>query len=352
MEKVNGLYGSTIQVQWQILEPLDYKGRMKWENFNVFSDIDEIREKAEAKLQKFWSQMTDDDDGAEYVFSKVVRKKAYVRMKNFENNDGGMTPYIVSRIRPEEKDKKNKGKQDTKAANAGFALPQQPESTSEILNDELPWEFEKLTTTRKPRGYLGCSTMGHPCDRYIWLNKYGEITFEIPLRKQRIFERGIIEESRILSLLGKVEGWTIESLQYPLQKGVLRGNADAVLKDRDGIRYILEIKTMNDKAFKEIKKHGIQKTQFSYWAQCQTYLYLSEDIHVALLLAVNKNDESMYEEVINLDSSVGETFLAKATRIHEQTEMPLGLMALKRSLYRALGAVLRSFVMEKSIFRK
>ncbi|GAO97665.1 hypothetical protein Cva_00301 [Caedimonas varicaedens] len=144
MEKVNSLYGSTIQVQWQILEPADYKGRMKWENFNVFSDIDELREKAEVKLQKFWSQMTDDDDGAEYVFSKVVRKKAYVRMKNFENNDGGMTPYIVSRIRPEDKDKKNKGKQDngkkqTTSTNAGFALPQQPESTADLFNDELPW---------------------------------------------------------------------------------------------------------------------------------------------------------------------------------------------------------------------
>ena len=144
MEKVNGLYGASIQVQWQILEPANYKGRMKWEYFKVFSDMDEIREKAEAKLQKFWSQMTDDDDGADYVFSKVVRKKAYVKMKNFENNDGGMTPYIVNRIRPEDKEKKNKGKQDkakkdTKADNAGFALPQPPESTAELINDELPW---------------------------------------------------------------------------------------------------------------------------------------------------------------------------------------------------------------------
>ena len=204
-------------------------------------------------------------------------------------------------------------------------------------------EFEKLTTTRKLRGYLGCSTMGHPCDRYIWLNKYGEITFEIPLKKQRIFERGIMEESRILSLLGKVEGWTIESLQYPLQKGVLRGNADAVLKDRDGIRYILEIKTMNDKAFRELKKHGVQKAQFSYWAQCQTYLYLSEDIHTALLLVVNKNDESMYEEIIPIDLSVGETFLAKATRIHEQTEMPLGLMAFEKKPLSCFGCSFERF---------
>jgi hypothetical protein len=204
-------------------------------------------------------------------------------------------------------------------------------------------EFEKLTTTRKSRGYLGCSTIGHACDRYIWLNKYGEMEITIPFRKQRIFERGSLEESRILSLLGKVENWTIESIQHPLQKGILSGNVDAVIKDPDGTRYILEIKTMNDKAFKELKKHGVKKVQFGYWVQCQTYLYLSEGINAALFLVVNKNDESMYEEVIYLDPSVGETFLAKAIRIDEQKEMPLGLMAFEKKPLPCFGCSFERF---------
>lgn len=204
-------------------------------------------------------------------------------------------------------------------------------------------EFEKLTTTRKPRGYLGCSTMGHTCDRYIWLNKYGEMEITLPFKKQRIFERGIIEESRILSLLGKVEGWTIESIQHPLQKGVLSGNADAVIRDQDGTRYILEIKTMKDKAFKALKKDGIKKAQFGYWVQCQTYLYLSEGINAALILVVNKNDESLYEEVIDIDPSVGETFLSKATRIDEQQEMPKGLRAFEKKSLECFGCSFEKF---------
>ncbi|GAO97662.1 hypothetical protein Cva_00298 [Caedimonas varicaedens] len=124
-------------------------------------------------------------------------------------------------------------------------------------------EFEKLTTVQKTRGYLGCSIIGHPCDRYIWLQKYGDLTLEIPFRKQRIFERGMIEESRIFSLLSKVDRWTIEKIQHPVQKGILKGNIDAIIGYEDGTRYILEIKTMNDEAFKELRKHGVQKSQLA-----------------------------------------------------------------------------------------
>lgn len=128
MEEKNGNYGRTISVEWLIVAPEDYKNRLKWENFNIGSDKPEIREKAKQSLNKFWSQMTDDEDGASFDFSKVLYKEAVLKIKNYLGKDGLMRPYVVHRTLTE--------KQENKFS---VEVPQTPLSTSAALNDELPF---------------------------------------------------------------------------------------------------------------------------------------------------------------------------------------------------------------------
>ena len=184
--------------------------------------------------------------------------------------------------------------------------------------------FEKLTTVASPRGYIGCSQIGHACDRYIWLNKYGTMTWEVPVRKQRIFERGHLEEKRILNLIERLEESEVFHSQVYLSRQPLQGSCDGILKDKGGERYIFELKTMNEASFKALKKHGLGKSNAIYWAQCQAYMHLS-GIPKTIFLAVNKNDESMYEELIEYDPIEAEGLVAKAERIDQLPHEPEGI---------------------------
>ena len=197
-------------------------------------------------------------------------------------------------------------------------------------------EFEKLTTVTSPRGYIGCSVIGHECDRYIWLNKYGkQLKYEIPFRLGRIFERGNLEEERIFSSIKKLSCVELLSTQLSFASSILQGSCDGVIKDKQGNQYILELKTMNDGNFKRLKKHGLSKSNATYWSQCQAYMHLAIELLLldfkgVLFLAVNKNDESMYEELIEYDPLVGEGLVAKAKRIDGLEEMPDGIFSVEK----------------------
>lgn len=197
-------------------------------------------------------------------------------------------------------------------------------------------ELEKLTTVTNPRGYIGCSVIGHECDRYIWLNKYGkQLKYEIPFRLGRIFERGNLEEERIFSSIKKLSCVELISTQLSFANSILQGSCDGVIKDKQGNQYILELKTMNDGNFKRLKKHGLSKSNATYWSQCQAYMHLAIELLLldfkgVLFLAVNKNDESMYEELIEYDPLVGEGLVAKAKRIDGLEEMPDGIFSAEK----------------------
>lgn len=202
--------------------------------------------------------------------------------------------------------------------------------------------LEKATVIQPPRNYIGASIIGHSCDRYIWLNKYGDVPVTLSLRKQRIFERGHLEEPRLLTRINLLKEWTIEHLQYEVITEHLRGHIDAILRYEDGTLYILEIKTMSQKKFKELLRKGLKEISFTYWAQCQVYLYL-QNIQKAIVLVVNKNTEDLYEEIIEKKPSVGEDFINKAKRIDERKEMPLGLMGCNMKQFECFGCAYESF---------
>jgi hypothetical protein len=186
--------------------------------------------------------------------------------------------------------------------------------------------FEKLATVASPRGYIGCSQIGHACDRYIWLNKYGKMKWEVPFRTQRIFERGKLEERRIDDLVIKLwkYGFMFSGAQTEFSNDHLQGSCDGFLYTPDEQPHVFELKTMNDAAFRALKKHGLGKSNAIYWAQCQAYMHLS-GIPKTIFLAVNKNDESMYEELIAYDPLEAEGLMAKAQRIDQLSQEPEGI---------------------------
>ena len=50
----------------------------------------------------------------------------------------------------------------------------------------------------KPRPHMGCSLLGHPCDRWLWLSFRWAVREEFEGRILRLFRRGQMEEDTIV----------------------------------------------------------------------------------------------------------------------------------------------------------
>lgn len=194
----------------------------------------------------------------------------------------------------------------------------------------LKEKLESLKIERQTRGYIGASVLGHSCDRYIWLNKLPELKYEIDFKTSYIFDMGNATESFLLEsikLLGDVE---ILDTQTELKLPYVEGHVDGIIKINGDDLYILEAKSMKKEYFTKLEKKGVFETHFSYWIQCQIYLYiaikiLNQPIKGVILLVMNKNDSSLYQEIINLSEDQAPLFVDKAKRLFDMQEMPLGL---------------------------
>ena len=144
------------------------------------------------------------------------------------------------------------------------------------------------------RAYIGMSGIGHPCARKVW---YDFRHCYIPIRsarQMRIFERGDIEEDRVVRDLTEA-GMDVHSRQYPLvdQTGHIRGHIDGVVVNVPGAEkteHLLEVKTMNNARFKDYLKKGLKQTSFAYYVQMNQYMgYLN--LKRCLFVVTNKDNE-------------------------------------------------------------
>jgi hypothetical protein len=101
---------------------------------------------------------------------------------------------------------------------------------------------------------------------------------------------------------------------FSVLDGNFQGHIDGVILDQEGNKYILEIKSTQEKYFKALVKNGVQKTFATYYLQCQMYMYFIE-IPLTLFLAVNKNNGEIYQTVLEVDEAEIEFGLRKINKI-------------------------------------
>lgn len=193
----------------------------------------------------------------------------------------------------------------------------------------------------KPRGYLGCSLMGHPCDRLLWYQYKGIVApaprVDTPedinkLSKKLLrFKLGHLIEDLLITLLDTKEedGFYIfnKQAEISLLDGKLKGHIDGLIRHKDSIApwavdvHVLEIKSMNDQRFKLLQKKKVKQGFPEYWSQCQLYMK-GMGFDQALLFAINKNTCEIYHEVIPYNEKDVEGLLLKAQRIFEYDSEP------------------------------
>lgn len=150
-----------------------------------------------------------------------------------------------------------------------------------------------------PRQHLGLSECGHPCSRYLWYAHHATPAVKIDGRVIRLFRLGDMVETAIISDLRGI-GIDVTDQQKEVtikHNGVtLRGHIDGIVDKTT----LLEIKSANEKSFRQLQKLGYEKWQPKYKAQAHIYMALI-GLRQCLCIVENKNDSGLYAEILMLD---------------------------------------------------
>lgn len=174
------------------------------------------------------------------------------------------------------------------------------------------------TEVQIPRPYLGMSSIGHSCSRYLWYTFRWYYLEELTKRQIRLFNRGHAEEKVIIKELENI-GIKCHSFQLEAESayGFCKGHNDGMcdnVPEAPKTMHLLEIKTLNDKNFKDLAKKKLKDAKPIYWAQVHIYMRVFK-VTRCLFIGANKNDDSLYVERVRLDKEFADCMLEKAKEI-------------------------------------
>lgn len=181
----------------------------------------------------------------------------------------------------------------------------------------------------EPRSHMGMSSIGDECGRKIWYAFRWVSPVKFEPSTLRLFDRGKREEDRFVGWL-KQAGITVHQidpstgLQYRFKgyKGHAGGEIDGV---GDGLLgpdpYLLEFKTHNEKSFKDLCANGVAMSKPVHYVQMQMYMG-NYQLKQALYLAIDKNSDKLYDEVINFDKACYEKYSERLRMLIDAPEPP------------------------------
>lgn len=166
---------------------------------------------------------------------------------------------------------------------------------------------ERGMVPNEKRPYMGCSGLGNKCKRKIWLDFRWVYDALFEKRVLRIFERGDLEEPRVIRDLTEA-GMTVTDSQtgFVDETGHIRGHCDGFVSNVPGAEetvHLLEIKTMNSKRYDLYKKQGLEKSNWAYWVQLQMYMGFAK-LKRALFVVCNKDTEQRAYDRYHFDIHV------------------------------------------------
>lgn len=204
-------------------------------------------------------------------------------------------------------------------------LPEPTKSTAKAIH--------RLYEERKedPRPHMGCSIIGHSCDRYIWLTWRWALAEKFPGRIKRVFDTGKREELRLVQDLRDlgIELYTIDEesgnqIAVHAHDGHFSGSVDGIgrgFEEAPKSWAVLECKTHNTKSFADLQKKGVRESKPQHYAQMQTYMGLLQ-IDRAMYLAQCKDTDDLHSEWVHFDEDVFKNYIDRAKRLIESSTLP------------------------------
>jgi hypothetical protein len=205
------------------------------------------------------------------------------------------------------------------------ALPEPTKSTAK----EIIKIWDRRNTPHRP--HMGCSLIGHPCDRHIWLSWRWAKAPAFPGRILRVFNTGQREEERLIQDLRDIgveifvtDGESNKQIAVSAHDGHLAGSVDGIGRgfvEAPKSWAVIECKTHNNKSYAKLQKEGVRAAKFQHYVQMQMYMGLL-DIERAMYLAQNKDNDEIYSEWVHFDKDCFEQHLDRAKMLLEMTSPP------------------------------
>ena len=182
--------------------------------------------------------------------------------------------------------------------------------------------------TDTQRGHMGGSLLGHKCPRYLWYMFRWTFAENFPGRIRRLFRRGHDEERTIVSDLRAI-GIDIRDVGNNQARvdfgGHVSGSVDGVIKsgvpNHEMEEFLAEFKTHNKRSFDDVSRKGVKDSKPMHYAQMQVYM-LGKEIHKSLYVAVCKDNDEMYTEIVEFDKEFAERLLRKGEWVATSMEAP------------------------------
>lgn len=203
--------------------------------------------------------------------------------------------------------------------------------------DAIYRHYEALSRSQADsnnRGHLGASQIGKECRRALWYSFRWSLADIKTGRIQRLLKRGDREEIEFIKDLQAIGSQIYDKdcngNQFSFSDKEsghhiscsLDGVAKGLPEEPDRF-FLLEFKTVSRKYFLPLEKKGLEKAFPVYYAQMQICMYLTEPrLTQSFFLAVNKNDEDLYSEIICYDEAKAKRLMDKARAIIASKEPP------------------------------
>lgn len=219
------------------------------------------------------------------------------------------------------------------------------------LREAIPLAEDAYREDSDPfRNHLGASLIGRDCPRELWyafhwathphdIPQYHDGVCDGPNcelckfhrgRMLRLYNRGHIEEARFLAMLKMIGCEVWQHDQYGKQFGVsyheghFGGSSDLVVRgipDDPTQPLLTECKTHNAKSFAKLQSEGVRSSKFTHFIQMQIYMG-GLQLERALYLAINKDNEDLYGELVSFDREQYWRYIERAGNLINLTEPP------------------------------
>ena len=182
---------------------------------------------------------------------------------------------------------------------------------------------------------MRASKIGFPCARNLWYSVNGYKPLISP-KTQRIFDVGTALEPLVVEWLKK-ENWFVDynqgsqnanlEFRVPVKGGFIAGHPDCFIS-KDNLNFsLIDIKTMNERAFIQWKSQGSLKSKSQYVDQIHVYamgafqggFYGIQNLGIC---GMNKNNAEIYIDFFDFDKDRANFLKIKAESIFALSEPP------------------------------
>lgn len=162
------------------------------------------------------------------------------------------------------------------------------------------------------------SMLGNECDRYLYLAFRGKLPQQdIASTTQRIFDTGSSLEDRMTKYFEKMRILKGREISVKCDSPPISGRADFLLVHEEYTDVVLELKSINDKGFKNL----YSKPKSEHAIQLQIYLQLMDKPY-GIVLYENKNDQKLKAFKVKRSPKAWKALVDRCQMIQDALEIP------------------------------